>query len=125
MFNIMMTWQDIQNINWEATITAFLTSTVFVSVVGYLLTRVLKKIGLKSERTEKFAIQVAESTQDLLLNQKNLTETIHDVKNVTKEMIESDAELKEIYTQGTKIIAEKIDLITDLRDIIKKYSDEE
>lgn len=121
----MLTWQDIQNINWEATITSVLTSTVFVSIVGYLLTRVLKKIGLKSESTEKFAMQVAESTQDLLLNQKNLTETIHDVKIVTKEMIESDAELKEIYTQGTQIIAEKIDLITDLRDIIKKYRDEE
>ena len=125
MFNILMSLQDIQSINWEATITAFLTSTMFVSVVGYLLTRVLKKIGIKSESTEKFAIQVAESTQDLLLNQKNLTETIHDVKKVTKEMIESDAELKEIYTQGTKIIAEKIELITDFRDIIKKYRDEE
>ena len=53
MFNILMSLQDIQSINWEATITAFLTSTMFVSVVGYLLTRVLKKIGIKSESTEK------------------------------------------------------------------------
>lgn len=125
MFNVLLSYQDLQNINWEAVFTAIISTVSIQSIVGYGLYMLLKRIGLKSENTEKYANDIGKSVEELVHGQKNANETLKSVKDVTVEMIKNDKEMQEIYKIASTIVDEKIKLIHELKKTVDNYIKEE
>ena len=125
MFNVLLTFQDLQSVNWEALITSIVGTVSIQGLVMYALVKVLQKIGLKSEKTEEYASKIGASVEDLVMGQKTANQTLKDVKDVTVEMVKNDAELQKLYTQASGIVMQKIELITQLKETIDNFIKED
>lgn len=125
MWNILLSLSELRDIDWQSVITAVLTSTTFSALAIWGLKKLLQRLVARSLEISTTSQKVSNEVEKNTTAQTSLISTLNQVKVVTTQMIESDAELKELYTQGTIILQDKLKLITDLREVLEKYREEE
>lgn len=120
-----MNWDFLQNINWEAILTAILTSTVFQGVMTFVFKQVLQKIGMKADLIDTSAKDIGKNVPKIIASQENINDKVYQIGEVIEKNILADKELGEKYTQLGNVLINKLELLEDFKDTLDKFIKEE
>ena len=117
-------WDTIQNLDWEAILSALLASITLTSLSIFSLYSLLKKIKTNLTSTKASAKELVDAGKDLVTGQKTSNETIADVKSIMAELTATTAEMQATYVEAQAIVTTSIEMLTDFKKTIENYKNE-
>lgn len=120
-----MTWEMLQNINWEAVFTSTLVVGIIQALAIFALQKLLKNITIKNENTRVNADNIDFNVERVLSSGKTLHNRVDELLDLQKERDAKDDEILEYQKKGVGIVVEKVKLLNDIKKEIDNYLEED
>lgn len=115
----------LQNMDWQAILSAVLTTAIVQSLIIYALKRLIDKLTSKNEDTRVKAGEIDTNVERVLKSGDTLGGKLDKMLQLQKDTSERDEQILEYQRKGVKILVDKIGLLDELKTVVDNYLEED